>query len=156
MFSIQLSSNWFEYFDFQSIFCILALFIAAFFSFEKLRSMGAISGLYWGIKTTLKPMLSIFSIVVFDRCIEALSSITRHLWRPIFSSSSINFASTFKKSTNNSELIDPKDIAEITLPVENIAVTKDHEFLKVMLFTIWSLPFGIQEKSFFVNRVKDD
>ena len=118
--------------------------------------MGTISGQYWGIKTTLKPMLSIFSLVVFDRCIEALSSITRQLWKPIFSSSSINFASTFKKSTKNSELIDPEDLAAITLPVENIAVTKDHEFLKVMLFIICSLPFGIQEKPFFVNRVNYD
>ena len=101
-------------------------------------------------------MLSIFSLVVFDWCIEALSSITRQLWRLNFSSSSIYFASAFKKSTNNSELIYPEDLAANTLPIEYKAVTKDHEFLKIMLFIICSLPFGTQEKSFFVNRVKDD
>ena len=156
MLIIQFLTNTFDSALFQSIFLPLALWVIVCFNFEKYRSMGASSGLYWGINITLKPSFSRYAFTQSERCIDALSNIIKQFSGSSCSLSSINFTNSFKKSIKILEFIHPVDLASTTPPVVEIAVIKKQEFLKQIFLIICSLPLGIQEKFFFVNLVKDD
>ena len=118
--------------------------------------MDANSGLYWGMNAVLSLLLSIYSLTLTERCMEALSSIKKQRFGSTLSFFAINLTNSRRKSIKSSEDIVPFRFAAITPPEVVIAVTKDHEFLNQMLLMICSLLLGIQEKSLFVSLEKED
>ena len=117
--------------------------------------MGASSGLYWGIYATFKFSLCIFFLIISERYIEALLSITRQCSGSTPSLSFTNLTNSLKKSIISIEVMLPFCFAAIVLPFEVIPIIKDHEFLKQMFLMICSFPFGIHERLFFVSLEKE-
>ena len=88
-------------------------------------------------------------MTTFAWWIDALSSITRLHSISTPSLSLIKEISSFMNFWIKFDLTLPFTFPIITPPVYFMAVTNDHEFLKQMLLTILSFPFGIQVSSFF-------
>ena len=97
----------------------------------------------------------IYSFILSERCMEALSSIKRQRCGSSFSSFWINFTSFQRNSTKWTEVIVFFRFAAITLPEVVMVVTKDYEFLNHILLMICSIPLGIQLRFFFVSREKE-
>ena len=75
----------------------------------------------------------------------ALSIRTSQFHRLASKSSSIKFLSSFKNSLNSSPFTFPLAAAAKIDPSEIMAVIKDTDFVKQMLFMFHSFPFSSQE-----------
>ena len=94
--------------------------------------MGAISGMYGGMKASLYPQLLMNEIIFLLLCVAALSRIFKARSIDTFHSSSINLPTLFKYFRNNEEFTEPFVLTENTFPDDEIAVIREVELMNQM------------------------
>ena len=142
--------------DCQLIFIPTVFLRMDFFSLAKYFSIGAISGIYGGIKVSLQSQFLANATIFLLLWVVALSRIIRVLFNHMFHSSSINRLRLFKNFRNNDEFNEPLVFIANTFPDDEIAVIKEVELLNPILFSSLALPFFDREYIVLVALEKDD
>ena len=124
---------------------VSVLWSTIFLSNEKYFSTGAHSGEYAGINAMLIFSFSMYFFTEREWWVGALSIRISQFHRSASKSSSIKFLSSFKNSLNSSPFTFPLAAAAKIDPSEIMAVIKDTDFVKQMLFMFHSFPFYSQE-----------
>ena len=128
--------------DFQFIFVFTVFLSTIFFNLPKYFSMGAISGMYGGMKASLHPQLFMNAIISLLLCVAALSRIIKARSIDTFHSSSINLPRLFKYFRNNEEYTEPFVPTANTFPDDEIAVIREVELLNQMFASSEASPFS--------------
>ena len=142
--------------DCQFIFVFTVFLSTNFFNLPKYFSIGAISGMYGGMKASLHLQFFMNAIISLLLCVAALTRIIKAQSIDTFHTSSVILPRLFKYFRNNEEFTEPFVPTTNTFHDDEIAVIREVELLNQIFANSEASPFIDHEYIVFVDLEKDD